>query len=112
MNYGLTNVFLLLLQVGFIDYIIHPLWETWADLVYPDAQEILDQVEENRDWFQSMIPISPSSSFCSSGKSDDRSGESKFQFDAEDDGKERRESLDGDIIIKLSDNEITSTEKQ
>lgn len=99
-----------LLQVGFIDYIIHPLWETWADLVYPDAQEILDQVEENRDWFQSMIPISPSSSFCSSGKSEDKSSDSKFQFDVEDD--KDRENVDGDIIIKLSDKENTSTEKQ
>lgn len=49
-------------QVGFIDYIAHPLWETWADLVHPDAQDILDTLEENRDWYQSMIPISPSSS--------------------------------------------------
>lgn len=97
-------------QVGFIDYIIHPLWETWADLVYPDAQEILDQVEENRDWFQSMIPISPSSSFCSSGKSEDKSGESKFQFDVED--EKEHDNVDGDIIIKLSDSENTSTEKQ
>jgi hypothetical protein len=40
-------------QVGFIDYIVHPLWETWADLVHPDAQEILDTLEENRDWYQS-----------------------------------------------------------
>ncbi|XP_058803948.1 cAMP-specific 3',5'-cyclic phosphodiesterase-like isoform X2 [Phymastichus coffea] len=46
-------------QVGFIDYIVHPLWETWADLVHPDAQEILDTLEENRDWYQSMIPPSP-----------------------------------------------------
>ena len=37
-------------QVGFIDYIVHPLWETWADLVHPDAQEILDALEDNRDW--------------------------------------------------------------
>ncbi|XP_063226590.1 3',5'-cyclic-AMP phosphodiesterase-like isoform X2 [Bacillus rossius redtenbacheri] len=46
-------------QVGFIDYIVHPLWETWADLVHPDAQDILDMLEENRDWYQSMIPPSP-----------------------------------------------------
>lgn len=46
-------------QVGFIDYIVHPLWETWADLVHPDAQEILDTLEENRDWYQSAIPPSP-----------------------------------------------------
>ncbi|XP_011495898.1 PREDICTED: cAMP-specific 3',5'-cyclic phosphodiesterase isoform X2 [Ceratosolen solmsi marchali] len=46
-------------QFGFIDYIVHPLWETWADLVHPDAQEILDTLEENRDWYHSMIPPSP-----------------------------------------------------
>lgn len=48
-------------QVGFIDYIVHPLWETWADLVHPDAQEILDTLEENRDYYQSLIPPSPPS---------------------------------------------------
>lgn len=46
--------------MGFIDYIIHPLWETWADLVHPDAQDILDTLEDNREWYQSMIPRSPS----------------------------------------------------
>ena len=44
-----------LIQVGFIDYIVHPLWETWADLVYPDCQDILDTLEENRSWYQSKI---------------------------------------------------------
>uniref|UniRef100_A0A286XGG7 Phosphodiesterase n=1 Tax=Cavia porcellus TaxID=10141 RepID=A0A286XGG7_CAVPO len=47
-------------QVGFIDYIVHPLWETWADLVHPDAQDILDTLEENRDWYYSAIRQSPS----------------------------------------------------
>ncbi|XP_066516399.1 3',5'-cyclic-AMP phosphodiesterase 4C-like isoform X2 [Hoplias malabaricus] len=47
-------------QVGFIDYIVHPLWETWGDLVHPDAQEILDTLQENRDWYQSAVPQSPS----------------------------------------------------
>ncbi|XP_044311854.1 cAMP-specific 3',5'-cyclic phosphodiesterase 4C [Varanus komodoensis] len=46
-------------QVGFIDYVAHPLWETWADLVHPDAQEILDNLEDNRQWYKSMIPRSP-----------------------------------------------------
>ncbi|XP_034039341.1 cAMP-specific 3',5'-cyclic phosphodiesterase 4B-like isoform X2 [Thalassophryne amazonica] len=50
-------------QVGFIDYIVHPLWEAWADLVHPDAQEILDTLEDNRNWYQSMIPQSPSPPF-------------------------------------------------
>ncbi|KRX61317.1 putative 3',5'-cyclic phosphodiesterase pde-4 [Trichinella sp. T9] len=36
-------------QVGFIDYIVHPLMETWADLVYPEGQAVLDQLEENPD---------------------------------------------------------------
>ncbi|KAL1116753.1 hypothetical protein AAG570_005225 [Ranatra chinensis] len=44
-------------QVGFIDYIVHPLWETWADLVHPDAQDILDTLEHNRDWYQSKYFI-------------------------------------------------------
>ncbi|XP_054982370.1 cAMP-specific 3',5'-cyclic phosphodiesterase 4A isoform X3 [Sorex araneus] len=47
-------------QVGFIDYIVHPLWETWADLVHPDAQEILDTLEDNRDWYYNAIRQSPS----------------------------------------------------
>ncbi|XP_015259897.1 PREDICTED: cAMP-specific 3',5'-cyclic phosphodiesterase 4C-like isoform X1 [Cyprinodon variegatus] len=47
-------------QVGFIDYIVHPLWETWADLVHPDAQEILDTLEENREWYLTTMPQSPS----------------------------------------------------
>lgn len=45
--------------MGFIDYIVHPLWETWGDLVHPDAQDILDTLEDNRDWYQSTIPQSP-----------------------------------------------------
>jgi len=47
-------------QVGFIDYIVQPLWETWADLVQPDCQEILDLLEDNREWYRSRIIVSPS----------------------------------------------------
>uniref|UniRef100_A0A4Y0BP11 Phosphodiesterase n=1 Tax=Anopheles funestus TaxID=62324 RepID=A0A4Y0BP11_ANOFN len=43
-------------QVGFIDYIVHPLWEAWAELVRPDAQDILDRLEENRAYYQALIP--------------------------------------------------------
>ena len=57
-----VGTYFFVFQVGFIDYIVHPLWETWADLVHPDAQEILDALEDNRDWYQSQIPLSPSSS--------------------------------------------------
>ncbi|XP_076135228.1 3',5'-cyclic-AMP phosphodiesterase 4C-like isoform X1 [Alosa pseudoharengus] len=61
-------------QVGFIDYIVHPLWETWADLVHPDAQDILDTLEDNREWYQSMIPRSPSPTPEECADSDGRSG--------------------------------------
>lgn len=65
---------LIILQVGFIEYIVHPLWETWADLVHPDAQDILDTLEENRNWYHSMIPQSPSPPFYETGGD-------KFQFE-------------------------------
>ena len=54
-----------------MDYIVHPLWETWADLVHPDAQEILDTLEENRDWYQNQIPISPTSSTANELREED-----------------------------------------
>ena len=56
-----VQIYFYLAQVGFIDYIVHPLWETWADLVHPDCQDILDALEDNRDWYQNMIPVSPDS---------------------------------------------------
>ncbi|XP_077185898.1 3',5'-cyclic-AMP phosphodiesterase 4A isoform X1 [Paroedura picta] len=67
-------------QVGFIDYIVHPLWETWADLVHPDAQDILDTLEDNRDWYHSMIPQSPSPPPDDAEKDDEGCLE-KFQFE-------------------------------
>jgi hypothetical protein len=38
-------------QIGFIDYIVHPLFETWAELVHPDANAILDQLEVSNIYF-------------------------------------------------------------
>ncbi|XP_074077344.1 3',5'-cyclic-AMP phosphodiesterase 4B isoform X1 [Macrotis lagotis] len=67
-------------QVGFIDYIVHPLWETWADLVQPDAQDILDTLEDNRNWYQSMIPQSPSPPFEDQNR-DCQGLMEKFQFE-------------------------------
>ncbi|XP_075433546.1 3',5'-cyclic-AMP phosphodiesterase 4A isoform X1 [Ascaphus truei] len=81
-------------QVGFIDYIVHPLWETWSDLVHPDAQDILDTLEDNRDWYQGMIPQSPSPPPDDPDKDDEACIE-KFQFEltleeeGEDSDKER-----------------------
>lgn len=42
-------------QVSFIEYVVHPLWETWCELVYPDCQDILDTLESNRDWYASRL---------------------------------------------------------
>ena len=55
--------------MGFIDYIVHPLWETWADLVHPDAQDILDALEDNRDWYFSMrcVPLPSRSTSTTNG---------------------------------------------
>ncbi|XP_049733391.1 cAMP-specific 3',5'-cyclic phosphodiesterase 4C isoform X2 [Elephas maximus indicus] len=64
------------IQVGFIDYIAHPLWETWADLVHPDAQGLLDTLEDNRAWYQSRIPCSPRAP-----RSPQRGGPDRFQFE-------------------------------
>uniref|UniRef100_A0A3P8WKW9 Phosphodiesterase n=1 Tax=Cynoglossus semilaevis TaxID=244447 RepID=A0A3P8WKW9_CYNSE len=81
-------------QVGFIDYIVHPLWETWADLVHPDAQDILDTLEENRNWYQSMIPPSPSPPFYDEDEDEDEDGRavSKFQFEMMLDDKDNQGS--------------------
>ncbi|CAL8303312.1 unnamed protein product [Merluccius merluccius] len=84
-------------QVGFIDYIVHPLWETWGDLVHPDAQDILDTLEDNRDWYQSTIPQSPSPPPVCQDK-DLKTCVDKFQFELtlEDNPQsEQSESEDG-----------------
>ncbi|CAN9503108.1 unnamed protein product [Ophioblennius macclurei] len=106
-------------QVGFIDYIVHPLWETWADLVHPDAQDILDTLEDNRNWYQSMIPQSPSPPFYTSdgeggphGEVEDRPAATKFQFELtldeqdghnEDGGSGEMDTADGCDQMTLGD---------
>ncbi|XP_055885166.1 cAMP-specific 3',5'-cyclic phosphodiesterase 4C-like isoform X5 [Biomphalaria glabrata] len=84
-------------QVGFIDYIVHPLWETWADLVYPDAQEILDTLEDNRDWYHASIPISPSSSFCSTKTEE----EEKFHFHVEEEVESHSSAESEQSVIRV-----------
>lgn len=51
--------------------------------MHPDAQDILDTLEENRNWYHSMIPQSPSPPFYEAGVD-------KFQFEL------TLESEDGD----------------
>ncbi|XP_018963786.2 cAMP-specific 3',5'-cyclic phosphodiesterase 4D-like isoform X8 [Cyprinus carpio] len=84
-------------QVGFIDYIVHPLWETWADLVHPDAQDILDTLEDNREWYQSTIPQSPSPALDTSSEGRRTAGQEKFQFELtlEEDGESDTEKDSG-----------------
>ncbi|XP_043113855.1 cAMP-specific 3',5'-cyclic phosphodiesterase 4B isoform X2 [Puntigrus tetrazona] len=88
-------------QVGFIDYIVHPLWETWADLVHPDAQDILDTLEENRNWYHSMIPQSPSPPFFETGTD----GGDKFQFELE---VEEGAKLDSENLLESGCVEIVT----
>ncbi|XP_028827059.1 cAMP-specific 3',5'-cyclic phosphodiesterase 4D isoform X11 [Denticeps clupeoides] len=84
-------------QVGFIDYIVHPLWETWADLVHPDAQDILDMLEDNREWYQSTIPQSPSPAPQEPQESSRTGAAEKFQFELtlEEDGESDMEKDSG-----------------
>jgi len=61
MSVGLES-FLFSFQVGFIDYICHPLWETWNELVqHPLTCEILDILEINREYYNNLITPSPPS---------------------------------------------------
>ncbi|NWZ33861.1 PDE4B phosphodiesterase, partial [Brachypodius atriceps] len=99
-------------QVGFIDYIVHPLWETWADLVQPDAQDILDTLEDNRNWYQSMIPQSPSPPLEERGQ-DCQGLMEKFQFELtleeeDSDGPEK----DGESLGYFSNTETLCVAQQ
>lgn len=97
-------------QVGFIDYIVHPLWETWADLVHPDAQEILDTLEDNREWYQSMIPQSPSPP----PEDQERAGAAgdKFQFELtlEEEGESDTEQDESPVDEDNSDSKTQVTD--
>uniref|UniRef100_A0A8C8HWT7 Phosphodiesterase n=2 Tax=Oncorhynchus tshawytscha TaxID=74940 RepID=A0A8C8HWT7_ONCTS len=95
-------------QVGFIDYIVHPLWETWADLVHPDAQETL---EDNREWYKSTIAQSP---LPAPNKSDHSSGclpGAKFQFkltlEEDRDGHRERQIVVTRKTLCMQDSEST-----
>uniref|UniRef100_A0A4X1U823 Phosphodiesterase n=2 Tax=Sus scrofa TaxID=9823 RepID=A0A4X1U823_PIG len=97
-------------QVGFIDYIAHPLWETWADLVHPDAQDLLDTLEDNREWYQSKIPHSPPVD----PTSPKQGGPDRFQFhltleEAEEEEEEEAGALDGEVS-QSADTELLSPE--
>uniref|UniRef100_A0A3B1J2C7 Phosphodiesterase n=1 Tax=Astyanax mexicanus TaxID=7994 RepID=A0A3B1J2C7_ASTMX len=95
-------------QVGFIDYIVHPLWETWGDLVHPDAQDILDTLEDNRDWYQSTIPQSPSPPPIPDNELD--SCIDKFQFELTLEGEPTQEDEGKDFEAVKAIKEIETIE--
>ena len=41
-------------QIGFIDYIVHPLWETWIELVNPEF-DILENMHDNRKHYSDLL---------------------------------------------------------
>ncbi|XP_054466327.1 cAMP-specific 3',5'-cyclic phosphodiesterase 4D isoform X2 [Anoplopoma fimbria] len=101
-------------QVGFIDYIVHPLWETWADLVHPDAQDILDTLEDNREWYQSTIPQSPSPASDDPEDGSRPPGGDKFQFELtlEEDGESDTEKDSGSQPEEEEDDEEEEEEEE
>ena len=46
-------------------------------MVQPDAQEILDALEENREWYQGQIPVSPSPSSQELKEEEEEEGEAE-----------------------------------
>ncbi|MBN3286321.1 PDE4D phosphodiesterase, partial [Polyodon spathula] len=100
-------------QVGFIDYIVHPLWETWADLVHPDAQDILDTLEDNREWYQSMITHSPSPPPKEREKEGGAAGE-KFQFELtleeEEESDTEQDDMESPVDEETSDSRTPVTD--
>lgn len=88
-------------------------------MVHPDAQDILDTLEDNRNWYQSMIPQSPSPPFYDqsthghSGGTGGPVGGEKFQFELtleeEDlDGMEK----DGDAEEDEEEEELDEEEEE
>lgn len=48
-------------QVGFIDFVVQPLWEAWAELVEPFCDDILDTIDCNKTYYQALSITSPKS---------------------------------------------------
>lgn len=74
-------------QMTFIDFLIYPLWETWAELVYPDAQEILQNLSDTREYWKSQIPCSPSPSSCESSDDNDATPTERTHRSSRDESK-------------------------
>ena len=98
-------------QVTFIDFIVYPLWETWAELVYPAGQLMLDNIGKTREYWNAMIdPNSPPPS------SDDQEQDSSCDTDSTDriSSQERAvEHREGNIVtFKTLKDEIENQERR
>lgn len=72
-------------QVGFIDYIVFPLWEAWAELVYPCGNDILAYLDANRMFYVKQAELEKQLN-SNSGCSAEADGESSCMEDNNDDG--------------------------
>jgi hypothetical protein len=45
-------------QLTFIEFIIYPLWEMWAELVYPDAQHVMDGIAGTKKYWSELKEVS------------------------------------------------------
>ena len=96
-----------LLQVGFIDYIVQPLWETWSDLVQPDAAKILSELENNRDWWAKQCPPGTfQQQSDGSSKSDNEFKESEEHLHSG--GESQEIQTADDIILDGSSEEVAA----
>ena len=46
-------------QYTFLTFVVLPLWEAWSELVYPNATIMLDHLLSNRDYWESIQPLTP-----------------------------------------------------
>lgn len=103
-------------QVYFIDYIVHPLWETWADLVHPDAQRILENLEDNREWFFSQLsPDSPTAAAAATASNNDQQGQQPMVVADDDEQQQQQLQSQGDEISQSTQHasiEMTSSDEQ
>lgn len=77
--------------------------------MHPDAQEILDTLEDNRDWYQSTIPQSPSPPPLGQNK-DMKDCMDKFQFELT--LEDSSETEQGDVGDKHTLNHVAQDRKQ
>ncbi|XP_062509420.1 cAMP-specific 3',5'-cyclic phosphodiesterase 4C-like isoform X2 [Corticium candelabrum] len=101
-------------QVAFIDLICQPLWETWGELVYPSEKAVLDQLEENKRYWESQVRGTPTSSTSSTSEEADSRRISVGQpideviseevvFPMVKSGVQQDDDNDGDLILPLID---------